>query len=146
MTTPAAAACYLAAHQAELSGRKNAVYNPHNKPEEELPHIYGFNNGGPPEWLTGVLIAEDGTVLGSHICSHEGYMYYDLGILEGTRPDRHEGFRKHYVDGYRILFVTNPREHEGLLAAISKCRKRQESNDEIQNNSHSNSQSSDKLD
>jgi len=120
MTTPAAAALYLANHRAEMAGRKNAVYNPHNKAEEDLPFIYGFNNGGEPGWYNGVLMAEDGTHLGGHICSKEGYMYHDLGILEGTRTDRHEDFQKHYPDGYRMLFVTNPREHEGLQAAFTK--------------------------
>lgn len=38
----------------------NAVYNPDDKPLEELPVIYGFNNGGPSDFLSGVLIAEGG--------------------------------------------------------------------------------------
>ena len=105
MTTPVAAASYLAQHQHELRGRKVAVHNPKNKPVDELPVIFGFNNGGSPGWLEAILIAEDGTVLGGHCCSHEGYMPHDLGILEGTRHDRHEGFRRHYPDGYRMQFV-----------------------------------------
>ena len=50
------------------------IYNPNNKPIEELPIIFGFNNGGSKEWLYAELIAEDGTPLGAHICSHENYM------------------------------------------------------------------------
>jgi hypothetical protein len=46
-------------------------------------------------------------------------MRHDLGILEGTRPDRHETFQQHYPDGYCMDFV--PRDdvmtHEGLKAA-----------------------------
>lgn len=97
-----------------------AVYNPHNKPLEELPVIYGFNNGGSSGWYHGQLIAQDGTPLGSHICSEEGFMYGDLGIREGSRPDRHEGFQKHYPDGYRMDFVSyeNVNAHEGLQAAF----------------------------
>ncbi len=122
MTTPAAAAFYLEMHQEEMSGRKNAVYNPHNKPVDELPVIFGFNNGGSPGWLDACLIAEDGTVLGGHCCSHEGYMPHDLGILEGTRPDRHETFREHYPDGYRMAFVPHAEvgSHKGLLNALTK--------------------------
>ena len=105
MTTPAAAEKYLAQHQRELQGRKAVVHNPHNKPVDELPVIFGFNNGGSPGWLDAVLIAEDGAVLGGHCCSHEGYMPHDLGILESTRPDLHETFREHYPDGYRMQFV-----------------------------------------
>jgi hypothetical protein len=114
VTTPAAANLYLAQHLSEIEGRKVAVYNPHGKPVEELPVIYGWNNGGPPGLLSAVLLAEDGTGMGGHACSAEGYMLHDLGILEGCRPDRHEGFKKHYPDGYRMEWVptdqvlTNP--------------------------------------
>src|SRR5690606_11525006 len=110
---------YLARHKHEMDGRRVAVFNPHNKPAEDLPVIYGFNNGGNPGRYSGVLLAEDGTVFGGHICSHEGYMPHDLGILEGTRPDWHEMFRKHYPDGYRMVFVSAPDvlTHPGLEAA-----------------------------
>ena len=98
---------------------KNAIYNPLKKPLEELPIIYGFNNGGSTGMLSAQLIAEDGTALGGHCCSSEGYMLGDLGILEGTRPDRHETFKKHYPDGYKMEFVSSDevRTHQGLTKA-----------------------------
>jgi hypothetical protein len=105
MTTKAAARLYEAQHLSEMEGKGWAIFNPHGKPLAELPIIYGFNNGGSPGWYHAQLIAEDGTGLGGHLCSAEGYMPHDLGILEGTRPDRHEGFRKHYPEGYRMAFV-----------------------------------------
>ena len=125
MTTPVAAKIYRAQHQHKLQGRKVAVHNPHNKPVDELPVIFGFNNGGSPGWLDAVLIAEDGTVLGRHCCSHEGYMPHDLGILEGTRPDRHETFREHYPDGYRMQFVgyNDIKDCAPLNAALEKFEK-----------------------
>ena len=46
MTTPAAERLYLAQHAHEMEGRGWAVHNPHGKPLDELPVIYGFNNGG----------------------------------------------------------------------------------------------------
>lgn len=100
----------------------DAVFNPHNRPLAELPVIYGFNNGGSPGWFEGVLIAEDGNVLGSHLCSHEGYMRGDLGVAEGSRPDRHQGFQKHYPDGYRMEFVGHDEVdgHAALKAAFEK--------------------------
>lgn len=107
MTTPTAERLYQAQHEAAMDGRQYVVYNPHNKPVDELPFIIGFNNGGSRGMLQAVLIAEDGTFLGGHGCSHECYMRHDLGILEGTRPDRHETFRKHYPDGYRMGFVSH---------------------------------------
>lgn len=122
MTTPAAAALYEAQHNLEMEGKGYAVFNPHGKPLSELPVIYGFNNGGSAGWLQAVAIAQDGTPLGGHVCSSEGYMRHDLGVLEGTRPDRHEqSYQKHYPDGYRMDFVghANVKHHAGLQAAIA---------------------------
>lgn len=120
MTTKAAAAHYLARHTHEMEGRRWTVHNPKELPLAQLPIIYGFNNGGSPEWYHAVLIAEDGTGLGGHVCSHEGYMEHDLGILEGTRPDRHETFQKHYPDGYKMVFISHPDVEgcEGLQKAF----------------------------
>lgn len=105
MTTPARAAQYLQEHLSETSDAGWAVYNPHGRPLDDLPRIFGYNNGGSPGWLDARLLAEDGTALGGHCCSHEGYMPHDLGVLAGSRPDRHETFRAHYPDGYRMEFV-----------------------------------------
>ena len=122
MTTPVQAERYRQQYLAEIGNRKVAVFNPHDKPVEDLPVIYGFNNSGSRNFLTAQLIAEDGTGLGSHLCSHESYMPGDLGVLEGTREDRHEGFRKHYPDGYRMHFIglDNVRSHPGLDEAYRK--------------------------
>ena len=126
MTTPAAEKLYLAQHELLMEGRRVAVFNPHGKPVGELPVIYGFNNGGSPGWYSAVLIAEDGTMLGGHACSNEGYMPNDLGILEGTRPDRHETFRKHCPDGYRMEFVSFD-EAKGHVKLNEAFKRNQES-------------------
>ena len=120
MTTKAAERLYEAQHLHAMEGKGWAIFNPHNKPAWDLPVIYGFNNGGSRDFLSAVLIAEDGTALGGHACSNEGYMTHDLGILEGSRPDRHETFRKHYPDGYRMDFVgyDDAATHEGLQKAF----------------------------
>jgi hypothetical protein len=101
---------------------KYAVFNPHGTPIEELPVIYGFNNGGSPGWYSACLIAESGHGMGGHVCSDECFMRGDLGILDGYRPDRHEGFREHYPDGYRMDFVpaVDVLTHPGLEAAYQK--------------------------
>ena len=136
MTTPAAEKLYEAQRVHAMEGRKYAVYNPHNKTLDELPVIYGFNNGGSPGWMSAVLLAEDGAGLGGHICSSEAYMRHDLGILEGTRPDRHETFKKHYPDGYRMDFVpldiVKSGTHEGLERAyrLNQERATAENNNE----------------
>lgn len=123
MTTEAAAAQYLAEHLSSVSS-EFAVHNPNNLPLENLPVIYGFNNGGRADVLHAILLTQDGTVVGGHCCSHEGYMAYDLGCLVGARPDRHEKFRKHYPNGYRMEFVgfAQISEHAGLKAAFAKYR------------------------
>jgi hypothetical protein len=122
MTTPAAANFYLAEHLWQHEGKPLCVYNPHDRPVETLPVIFGFNNGGSPGWMSAQLLAEDGTELGGHLCSHEGYMRADLGILEGTRPDRHKDqFQPHYPDGYRMAFVPTDelKTCEGFLKAVA---------------------------
>ena len=128
MTTKLAEAHYLARHLHEWEGKRWAVYNPQNKPIEKLPVIYGFNNGGSSGWYNAQLISEDGHGLGGHLCSDEGYMLADLGILEGSRPDRHETFKKHYPDGYRMAFIghSEVKEHPGLDAACALNEKRHE--------------------
>lgn len=128
MTTQAAANLYLAQHLFNHEGKSNAVFNPHGKPIEELPTIWGFNNGGSRGMLTASLIADDGKWLGDHCCSHEGYMRSDLGILEGTREDRHKDFRKHYPEGYKMAFVgySDFKEHGGPInkaAALAEKNK-----------------------
>lgn len=119
MTTLEAERRYLAEHMSQWGERGYAVFNPHSKPVEELPVIYGFNNGGSPGWYSGCLLAADGEGLGGHICSAEGYMLHDLGIFEGARPDRHATFQEHYPDGYRMDFVPSAEvmKHPGLEAA-----------------------------
>lgn len=132
MTSPQAAARYLHEHTSSLSGRTKMVYNPLNKPVEELPFIIGFNNGGQYDWLEAIAVSEDGHFLGSHICSHELYMENDLGILEGTRPDRHaDSYSKHYPEGYRMDFVpwNKLKDHELLNKALKLFDERAKSLD-----------------
>jgi hypothetical protein len=119
MTTKQAEAKYLGEHLSVWGEKGYAVFNPHGKPVEELPIIYGFNNGGSPGWYSGCLLAADGEGLGGHVCSDEGYMPHDLGIIEGARPDRHELFQAHYPDGYRMDFVprSEAQRHPGIEAA-----------------------------
>lgn len=125
MTTPQAAALYELEHIRAMKNKGYAVYNPNNKPLDELPVIYGFNNGGRTNFYQALSMAEDGTHLGSHLCSSESYILHDLGILEGTREDRHETYRNHYPEGYRMDFVSfdNVQNHEKLMKAIAIANK-----------------------
>ena len=128
MTTEAAARLYEAQHLATWGDKKYVVYNPQQKPIDELPFIYGFNNGGSPGWFSGQLIAADGEFIGGHLCSSEAYMPHDLGIVEGARPDRHEEFRKHYPDGYRMTFVPydDVKKTDGLMTALNLAKSKKQ--------------------
>ena len=86
-----------------------------------LPKIYCFSNVRGGGDGIAYAMAEDGTVLGSHWCSHEYYVPGDLGVTEGSRPDRHEeSYSKHYPNGYEMEFVRAAEEksHEGLMKAF----------------------------
>ena len=113
---------YESQHVHAHSHLKVAIFNPHEKPVEKLPIIYGFNNGKAGSFFHAGLLAEDGTALGEHYCSSEAYMPSDLGVLEGTRPDRHNHFQMHYPNGYRMEFVSakDVLTHVGLTVAIQR--------------------------
>jgi hypothetical protein len=89
--------------------------------EMKLPKIYVFSNvrgGGDGVCYA---MAEDGTVLGSHYCSNESFARGDLGVIPGTRQDRHEShYAKHYPNGYEMEFVHSSSIdiHAGLQAAF----------------------------
>lgn len=84
------------------------------------PKIYAFSGVEGGSEGPCYAMAQDGTVLGSHWCSHEHYALHDLGVIEGARPDRHETYRKYYQDGYEMEFVPAAAVdgHHGLQEAI----------------------------
>ncbi|MEM9286780.1 MAG: hypothetical protein AAGA36_00430 [Pseudomonadota bacterium] len=98
-----------------MADQSFAVFNPLNQPVHQLPWIIGFNNG-PDSYgnYLGVLVSENGAILGEHICSCEGWMLSDLGIRDGTASWRHETFKEHYPDGYRMDFVSFDEAHQDM--------------------------------
>jgi len=134
MTTKQEEARYEQEHLQRWARKEWAVYNPHYKPQSELPNIFGFNNStafSSRGFLSAVLVAEDGTGLGSHACSSEAYMPSDLGVLTGSRPDRHEDFKKHYPDGYKMSFTSHidVLQHKGITKAFELNQERQDKKD-----------------
>lgn len=85
-----------------------------------MPKIYAFSNVAGGGDGSALAMAEDGTVLGEHWCSHEGYVPGDLGVTPGSRLDRHVDYKAHYSDGYEMEFVpaTDIDDHAGLQAAF----------------------------
>lgn len=69
------------------------------------PKVYAFCNTPPSpgcRWYDCIAIAEDGTHLASHICSHPSYGPHDLGV---TSDWKHESYRAHYPDGFSVVWV-----------------------------------------
>lgn len=78
--------------------------------------IYCFNNGGQPGLLLAVAVCEDGHCLAQHVCSSEGFMPHDLGMV-GTW--KHDIYNSHCGEGnWELEWVPNPKEHEGLKEAF----------------------------
>lgn len=122
MTTPQAAANYLQQHLDATKHLKVVVYNPNNVDEENLPVIYGFNNGGNERLIQVVALAEDGTGLDSHYCSNEQYLVSDLEIVGDSESSNHiKYYRSHYPQGYRMEYVPydSIKTHDKLQKAIS---------------------------
>jgi hypothetical protein len=70
----------------------------------DLPAIYLWSNSPDGDGIA-YAMAQDGTVLGSHWCSHWGYMRHDLH----DRADRRAACEKHYPDGYRLVVLATAR-------------------------------------
>lgn len=100
---------------------KTYVYNPKSLDESKLPIIYCFNNGGIHDMLHAIAMAEDGNVVGAHICSSESFMLKDLGITNDLSGKR-AGYEKHYPDGYVLQWIetSEAATHPGLMEAYKK--------------------------
>ena len=68
--------------------------------DSSLPAVYLFSTADNGAGMA-YSMAEDGTVLGEHFCSHRGYMRHDLH----DRPDRKAAIEAHYPDGYRLVVL-----------------------------------------
>ena len=91
----------------------------------DVPKIFVFSNTRRGGEGICYAMAEDGTVLGSHLCSHEVYARHDLGVIAGSRKDRHVDYAKHYPDGYEMEFVyaKDVLSHKGLMRAFELNQK-----------------------
>ena len=85
-----------------------------------LPKIYCFMSSMSDIGGIAYAIAEDGNVLGSHFCGGEWFVEQDLGVTKDTRPDKHETYKKHYPNGYEMVFVQmeDIEAHKGLQNAF----------------------------
>lgn len=81
-----------------------------------MKKIFCFNNGGAWGMFQAVAIAEDGTCVAQHCCSHEAWMAHDLGM---TSDWKHENYNAHYgVGAWELVWVDDPKTHPGLTEAF----------------------------
>jgi hypothetical protein len=72
------------------------------------------------EWHSMVAIAEDGTYLAGHICSHHGFAAHDMGIdPDGWKRDT---YAKHYPQGFEVVWIEDPTKSNALDAALAAGR------------------------
>lgn len=81
------------------------------------PKIFGFVNGGTPGWYIVEALSEDGYFLAQHLCSHPSFGPHDIGV---TSDWKHEIYRAHYPEGFEVVWVEDPKTHEGLKAAYER--------------------------
>lgn len=79
--------------------------------------IYCFINGGNVSWYNVAALAEDGNYLSGHLSSNEHWARHDIGI---TSDWKHEEYKKHYPDGYELIWLDEPMEDEGFKLAVQK--------------------------
>lgn len=85
--------------------------------------IYVFGNERWGNDYLGFAMAEDGSVLGSHLSSNEEWLASDLGA---TSDRNHEAYADHYPDGFEVEYIPfdNVEKHEGLIEAVKRNAER----------------------
>jgi hypothetical protein len=86
------------------------------------PKIYAFQTGGGLDRdVYGMALAEDGQVLTSHLSTNLDYLKGDLGFLETSMGKiKREKFAEHYPDGFEVIWLDNPQEDAGYMAALAR--------------------------
>ena len=100
--------------------QKPGMFRLAGKVKKYRPTIYCFSNVVGGGRGMAYAMAEDGIVLGSHLCRNESCIPHDLGVKRKSRPGRHKIYKNHYPNGYKMEFVRahKVKEHEGLLRAF----------------------------
>lgn len=82
-----------------------------------MEKIFVFINGGRgTDWIQGLAMHEDGTVLAQHVSSNETWFEHDMGLNSDWK---HEHYREHCPNGFELMHVEDPKNHEGLMAAYA---------------------------
>ena len=84
---------------------------------DQLPKVFAFiNSGKGTDWVAGMALAEDGTCVGQHASSSDAFSRHDMGATLGKAMHYHD-YVKHYPQGFEVVWVYDPKNHEGLQAA-----------------------------
>lgn len=89
----------------------------------ELPAIYIFANNRIQGEPNCIALAEDGTCVGGHFSSSNGFARLDMGLVEGHDwSKKNEGYAKHYPNGYRLvdLIESGPLVDAGCKALLDR--------------------------
>ena len=73
-----------------------------------------MNSGRGTDWIEGMALCEDGRYIAGHVSSSEGFFKHDMGL---TSDWHHDDYKSACPDGYELVYVDDPRNHEGLMAA-----------------------------
>ena len=73
-------------------------------------------------------LAEDGTGICGHYSSTIGFTKHDMGL---TSDWKHEHYKKHYPGGYELIWVDDPDNHPGFLAALELNKQKSEKQEEV---------------
>lgn len=84
-----------------------------------MKKIYCFCNTRSPGWYVVLALCEDGVCLGLHASSTEAFAKLDIGYLSDEHY-RHEDYREHCPDGYELVWVDDPKSHDGVMAAYAR--------------------------
>lgn len=80
-----------------------------------MKKIFIFINGGKgSDWVQGMAMCEDGTVVAQHVSSTDYWFAHDMGL---TSDWKHDLYAAHCPDGFELVHVEDPRQHPELLAA-----------------------------
>lgn len=77
--------------------------------------IFVFINAGKGTgWITGMAMCEDGTLLASHVSSHEVWFEHDMGL---TSSWQHDLYAAHCPNGYELVYIDDVLNHPEFMAA-----------------------------
>lgn len=89
------------------------------------PKIYVFiNSGRETNFIQGIAVAEDATIIARHISSSECFFKHDMGL---TSDWKHDLYKEKYPAGFELVLIEDPlaSTDPGFLAMVKLARERQ---------------------